>query len=104
MSSEARPRQLITDIVPRVRYCKSKVVTTPRWVRVLPMRTSYRDIFLLACCREPQKTAQVQFTGLPADVAEGDVLFESPRTITAKNGTFSDWFAPFDVHVYRFKH
>jgi hypothetical protein len=61
-----------------------------------------RDVFILACCREPQKTAQVQFTGLPPDVAEGDVLFESPRRVTAKNGTFSDWFAPYDVHVYKF--
>src|SRR3954468_20136407 len=68
----------------------------------LCVREVGREIFLLACCREPEKTAHVQFSGLPADVAEGDVLFESPRTVKAKNGTFSDWFAPWDVHVYKF--
>jgi hypothetical protein len=30
------------------------------------------------------------------------VLFESPRKIIAKSGSFSDWFAPYDVHVYKF--
>jgi hypothetical protein len=30
------------------------------------------------------------------------VLFESPRTVTLKDGSWTDWFAPFDVHVYRF--
>jgi hypothetical protein len=60
------------------------------------------DVFVLACCREPQKTAQVQFTGLPNDIGDGDVLFESPRKVTAKSGTFTDWFAPYDVHVYKF--
>lgn len=61
-----------------------------------------RDVFLLACCRDPQKTAEVQFSGLPNDVGAGEVLFESPRTVNAKHGAFTDWFAPYDVHVYRF--
>jgi hypothetical protein len=68
----------------------------------LCVREVGRDVFVLACCRDPQKTAAVQFTGLPNDLAVGDVLFESPRKVTAKNGAFSDWFAPYDVHVYRF--
>ena len=68
----------------------------------LSVREVGREVFVLACCRDPQKTAEVQFTGLPDDVGKGDVLFESPRTVTAKNGSFSDWFAPYDVHVYRF--
>src|SRR5262249_11657496 len=38
-----------------------------------------RDVFVFACCRDPQKTAQVQFTGLPNDVGDGEVLFESSR-------------------------
>ena len=66
------------------------------------MREVGRDVFVLACCRDPQKTAEVQFSGLPNDVGEGDVLFESPRKVTAKDGSFSDWFAPYDVHVYKF--
>jgi hypothetical protein len=60
------------------------------------------EIFLLACRREGE-TALVEFTGLPAEVVKGEVMFESPRTVAAKAGRFSDWFAPFDVHVYRFK-
>jgi hypothetical protein len=44
----------------------------------------------------------VQFSGLPIDVESGEVVFESPRKVTAKNGAFSDWFAPYDVHVYKF--
>jgi hypothetical protein len=60
-------------------------------------------LFILAAKREGA-TVQVQFTNLPAAAATADVLFESPRKIEAKNGAFTDWFAPFDVHVYRFAH
>jgi hypothetical protein len=31
------------------------------------------------------------------------VFFEDPRRVTLRAGAFTDWFAPFDVHVYRFK-
>ncbi len=60
------------------------------------------DLYLLACKREGQ-TIQAKFTGLPAWAAAGAVLYESPRTVQAKAGQFTDWFAPFDVHVYRFQ-
>jgi hypothetical protein len=60
------------------------------------------EVFILACKREGA-TIQAKFTGLPANLTTADVLYESPRTIEAKNGTFTDWFAPYDVHVYRFK-
>jgi hypothetical protein len=59
------------------------------------------DLYLLACKREGQ-TVPVKFTGLPAWAAAGEVLYESPRQIQAKAGQFTDWFAPFDVHVYHF--
>jgi hypothetical protein len=68
----------------------------------LCVREVGRDLFVLACSPDPQKTSQVQFTGLPTDTAAGDVLFESPRKVTTKSGSFSDWFAPYDVHVYKF--
>jgi hypothetical protein len=68
----------------------------------LCVREVGRDVFVLACSRDPQKTAQVQFTGLPNDMGDGNVLFESPRKVATKNGSFSDWFAPYDVHVYKF--
>jgi hypothetical protein len=68
----------------------------------LCVREVDRDVFVLACCRDPQKTSEVHFTGLPNDVSDGDVLFEPPRKVAAKDGTFSDQFAPYDVHIYKF--
>jgi hypothetical protein len=61
------------------------------------------DIFLLACKREGA-TAPAAFSGLPMSVAAGEVLFESPRKVVCKDGRFTDWFAPFEVRVYRFQH
>ena len=61
------------------------------------------DLFILAASKNPQKTQQVAFTGLPAGAGEGVVLFEAPRKVKATGGTFKDWFAPWEVHVYRFR-
>ena len=58
-------------------------------------------IYILACKRETT-TVNVTFSGLPASASTGDVLYESPRTVTAQNGQFTDSFAPLDVHAYRF--
>jgi hypothetical protein len=66
------------------------------------VRESGGDLFLLACKREGA-TTQATFSGLPETVTGGEVLFESPRKVEIKAGKFTDWFAPFDVHVYRFK-
>jgi hypothetical protein len=60
------------------------------------------EVVILACRREGP-TRQVEFRGLPVSAAEGEVMFEPPRRVMAKDGTFTDWFAPFEVHVYRFK-
>ena len=60
-----------------------------------------KDLLILACKREGP-AAHVTFSGLPAGAGEGEVLFESPRTVQAKEGKFKDWFGPFEVHVYRF--
>jgi PKD repeat protein len=46
------------------------------------------------------KALTAQFT-LPADVGSVDVLNEN-RKITVSNGVFTDEFAPFEVHIYRF--
>jgi hypothetical protein len=60
---------------------------------------------------------RVRFTGLPARITGGEVLFEYEqrplpppitsghqvyRRIAVSGGSFSDWFAAHDVHVYRF--
>ncbi len=60
------------------------------------------DVYILACKREGQ-TVQVKFSGLPAWAGEAEVLYESPRKVQAKAGAFTDWFVPFDVHVYHFR-
>ena len=60
------------------------------------------DIFLLACKREGA-AIQARFSGLPENATGGDMLFESPRRVEIKMGAFTDWFGPFEVHVYRFK-
>src|SRR5688572_8973944 len=58
-------------------------------------------LYILASKREGA-TANVTFSALPAWATTAEVLYESPRTVTAQNGRFTDSFAPFDVHVYRF--
>ncbi len=58
-------------------------------------------IFLLASKREGAN-ASVTFSGLSGWITSGDVLYESGRTVVVTNGQFTDVFAPYDVHVYRF--
>lgn len=60
------------------------------------------DIFLLACKREGA-TIKAEFSGLPDKATGGRVLFEEPRGVEIRAGKFTDWFAPFEVHVYQFK-
>jgi hypothetical protein len=57
-------------------------------------------IFLIATKRQGE-TLQATFSGLPKNVTSADVLFEEPRKVEIKDGQLADWFAPFDVHVYR---
>src|SRR5207302_7419694 len=59
------------------------------------------QIFILTAKREGS-TVRVTFHGLPAYVSAGELLFESPRKVTARAGSFTDWFGPNEVHVYRF--
>ena len=65
-------------------------------------REAGKDLFILAASKNPQKTQQVEFSGLPKEIHEGAVLYEEPRKVTAADGTMKDWFAPYDVHVYKF--
>ena len=61
------------------------------------------EIFLLAAKKTKESTVQVEFTGLPVTAKKCEVLFEYSRSVTVKDGKFTDWFAPYEVHVYRFK-
>jgi hypothetical protein len=58
-------------------------------------------LYLLACSRGGP-TTNVTFSGLPLAAGYGELLFEAPRSVTAVGGVFTDWFAPFEVHAYRF--
>jgi hypothetical protein len=60
------------------------------------------EIFVLAC-KPGGATREVQFSGLPANATGGEMMFESPRRVTLAKGRFTDWFAPYEVHVYRFR-
>ncbi|MGI8906930.1 MAG: hypothetical protein ACR2IE_10615 [Candidatus Sumerlaeaceae bacterium] len=60
------------------------------------------EIFVLAAKREGE-TAKVKFTGLTIPDGAGAVLFEEPQKVQVRGGTFEDWFAPNDVHVYCLK-
>jgi len=60
------------------------------------------ELFILAC-KAFGPTEQIKFSGLPEAANVGELLYESPRKVVAGNGTFTDWFAPYEVHVYRFK-
>lgn len=59
------------------------------------------DVYVLACKREGA-TIHVRFSGLPAECTTGSVVFEEPRTVAAEKGSFTDWFGPNEVHVYKF--
>lgn len=65
------------------------------------VREAGSDLYILACKREGD-TIQAQFEGLPFQKGEGEVMYESPRTVEVSGGKFTDWFGPFEVHVYHF--
>ena len=83
---------------------KSKLKVTasdPKGIE-LCVREVGKDVYVLACSRDSQKTSEITFSGLPKEVGEGFVLYESPRKVKAEAGQMKDWFAPFEVHVYKF--
>jgi hypothetical protein len=66
------------------------------------VRETEQDLFVLACKRG-KETVEVKFSGLTLPNSTGDVLYEAPRRVELRDGSFTDWFGPFEVHVYRFK-
>src|SRR5262249_3640047 len=99
---------------------RAKVTSASRDVGVGACQT--KDFVYVSAARRGGSTSQVRFSGLPAKIGGrpingGQVLFEytqSPlappiepghqefRSVGVANGSFRDWFAPHDVHVYRF--
>jgi hypothetical protein len=64
-------------------------------------------LYLLAV-RRGTTTTQVTFSGLPAAIGGGEVLFEYAndhfRDVTVRRGRFQDWLGPHDARIYRFPH
>ena len=73
---------------------------------VLATRAAGGFLYLIAV-RRGQGTSQVRFSGLPAAVHAGEVLFEYAngafRSVGVAASAFRDWFGPHDAHVYRFR-
>jgi hypothetical protein len=76
------------------------------------------SVLTIIAVRRGGTVGRVKFSGLPKQVSGGRVLFEyvqqpppppiQPghqvfRPVDVSGGSFSDWFAPHDVHVYRFE-
>jgi hypothetical protein len=66
------------------------------------VRETGQYIYILAAAREGP-TLLGEFSGLPEGIDSGEVLFEKPRTVKVTMGSFTDWFGPNEVHVYRFQ-
>jgi hypothetical protein len=82
----------------------------------LVVRRDAQFLYVIAV-RRGAATSRVTFSGLPATMTTGQVLFEYTqdplpppigagrqvfRSVVVSNGAFRDWFGPHDVHVYRF--
>jgi hypothetical protein len=66
------------------------------------VREAGEYIYVLAARREGE-TVQARFSGLPEGATFDRVLYEEPRKVEALPQGFTDWFAPHEVHVYRFR-
>jgi hypothetical protein len=86
----AAPKQFVQD-----------VVATDASAMEFLVRETPGAVYILACKKEGP-TINVRFSGLPGDCSAGSVLFEEPRTVEATSGSFTDWFGPNEVHVYKF--
>jgi hypothetical protein len=96
-------------------------VTAPAGIELVARRDGPQGFLYVIAVRRSGATGQVTISGLPKKIGGGEVLFEYtqdplPKTphpppgppqqkfrpISVDGGAFKDWFAPFDVHVYRF--
>ena len=73
----------------------------------LVTRQAGNFLYVIAVRQSPTTNGSVKFSGLPAGLSTGQVLFEYDndqfRTVDASGGAFTDPFAPHDARVYRFK-
>ena len=107
-SAELAPALVAPVADARVRTATAGIELTTR---------AHGDTLYVIAVRRSGAASRVRFTGLPARLHRGRVLFEyvqSPppppitaghqveRPVDVQRGAFSDWFALHDVHVYRF--
>jgi hypothetical protein len=98
---EVGPRGPLAGALAATEDPKINVTVEPAGGAEFVVRRAGEAVYLIACRREGE-TRQVTFRGLPAEAGDGAVMFEEPRRVRAEGGRLTDWFAPFDVHVYRF--
>jgi hypothetical protein len=96
---------------------RSQVRTDPvaKDIEIATRQTA--DFLYVFAVRRGGSTSQVGIAGLPPAIKGGQVLFEyvqDPppppittnaqkfRSVAVEGGSFRDWFAPHDAHVYRF--
>jgi len=100
-------RPLVRELGPRSRIYPALVtwsagprVRSSDWTTPVVARRAGREIWLIAA-RHGRGSARVTIGGLPRGVSRGWVYREG-RRIGVRNGSFTDAFARWDVHVYRF--
>jgi hypothetical protein len=74
--------------------------TTDTSTEAISRSGSGGDVWVIAA-RSGAGTASVTISGLPSSIASGSVYTEG-RSVTVTNGSFTDDFAQWAVHVYRF--
>jgi hypothetical protein len=106
------------DLAPALAAPNAKLAVKASVAGVELVARDAGNVLTLIAVRRGGTVSRVKFTGLPKQVAGGRVLFEyvqepppppiQPghqvfRPVDVSGGSFSDWFAPHDVHVYRFE-
>jgi hypothetical protein len=109
--SEAPPKRAVASkeeeqnrqTTPPSQFVQDQIAADASAIEFL-VREAGDDIYVLACKKEGP-AIRVRFSGLPQEIhgkGAGTLVFEEPRKVDAEHGSFTDWFGPFEVHVYRF--
>jgi hypothetical protein len=108
-SAALRPALVAPDARPAIRASTADVELVAR---------DDGDFLYVIAVRSRGATSMIAFSGLPSKLRRGEVLFEymqepppppvQPghqifRHVVVAGGSFRDWFAAHDAHVYRFK-
>jgi hypothetical protein len=117
-SAELHPALIVADSTANVRPS-----TARSDIELVVRRNPDSGYLYVIVAKRGGDTARVSFAGLPKKddgtaITRGEVLFEHvqdppplprlpgsqvPRRVHVANAGFTDWFAPYDVHVYRFE-